>query len=265
MDGAAAVASCLRAHKESSRVALWGVRAVFKLLNPVKSPKEVRKLVEVGLCQAVVGAMKEHPTNHGVQSYGAQAIFSLCWRCDAICAACGAAGACEVVAAALHGAASDFRDWTTTDRLNSALDAAGALAGLPRNSEKLAAAGACGAVVAMLRVNPSRNVPIPLRFILEQTQWCVLDAILALAKHSGARLGAAGACEALVQAVDSSCEGQALQSKALKTMLPLAQHPDNRARLRKADACAIVKRSLDRNGTGNEDLRIAAAAILSAL
>eukprot|EP00611_Tribonema_gayanum_P013644 TRINITY_DN2466_c1_g1_i2.p1 TRINITY_DN2466_c1_g1~~TRINITY_DN2466_c1_g1_i2.p1 ORF type:complete len:254 (-),score=19.50 TRINITY_DN2466_c1_g1_i2:205-936(-) len=234
MDGAAAVASCLRAHKESSRVALWGVRAVFKLLNPVKSPKEVRKLVEVGLCQAVVGAMKEHPTNHGVQSYGAQAIFSLCWRCDAICAACGAAGACEVVAAALHGAASDFRDWTTTDRLNSALDAAGALAGLPSNSEKLAAAGACEALVAMLlRVNPPGDCTHPSRYVLEQTQWNVLDAITALAKHSGARLGAAGACEALVQAVDTSCEGPALQSKASKTVLALAQHADNRARLRK--------------------------------
>eukprot|EP00611_Tribonema_gayanum_P025640 TRINITY_DN5894_c0_g1_i1.p1 TRINITY_DN5894_c0_g1~~TRINITY_DN5894_c0_g1_i1.p1 ORF type:complete len:270 (-),score=22.50 TRINITY_DN5894_c0_g1_i1:56-865(-) len=258
---AAALVACLETHKEGARVALWGLQAVSSLLHSsgghLSLHEKQRKLAEAGACQAVVAAVKEHPMDLQVQWHGARAIAWLVWLCHSNCARLGAEGACEVFTSLLRSVGADLSD----RRAVSFLKVVSVLAELPDNSERLAAAGVCETLVAMLQ-HPSDDLPTSLQDQIEITQCNVAQTITAMAKHSAARLGAAGACQALVRVINTSLERTDMQLSAFQAVLALAQLPDNRERLIAVDVFAALNRSTTQWGYFREDLRATAAAIL---
>jgi hypothetical protein len=201
-------------------------------LNMMYDTDGLERLTEAGMCEAVVAALQHHTGAGSVQGSCLTALNRLASRSGAARSRLVAAGGCEAAVAALRAfpAVADVQRY-----------GADSIANLHGNdsADRLIRAGAYTVLVEAL-----------------STSTCCMHAIAMLAKRQPARteLSKAGACEALVRALQRSTGDPGLgelwsfEWRAVEALLP---DDDNRAKFVAAGVCEAVVAAMQRTASAS--------------
>jgi len=196
------------------------VAAVFAISSLVQyHPGNAQRLGAVGACALVVTTMDKYLPNEGLCEAGCRAIDGLASQHDSL----EAAGACDAIVLAMlrHGKSETIACWGCRAVCSLSADA--------NNRSKLGVAGACEAVTAAL----GRHAGVDLMSAMLQwssgseavAQWgCAAIHMLAINhKDHQQRLAAAGACEAVVRALQKYSDNEDIAQAGCRAVVTLAR------------------------------------------
>eukprot|EP00611_Tribonema_gayanum_P030947 TRINITY_DN8775_c0_g2_i2.p1 TRINITY_DN8775_c0_g2~~TRINITY_DN8775_c0_g2_i2.p1 ORF type:complete len:478 (-),score=81.03 TRINITY_DN8775_c0_g2_i2:510-1943(-) len=301
IDPCLALVSCMSAHPHSVNVARWGLRAVVgslveaQLAGATAFADCQRTFREAGACDAVVKAMRRHPSYVLVARHGLLAILYLAHGTAVNATALGAAGACQAVVEAMRRHASD-----AAVAQYGGFAAGGLACDNAANCSALGAAGACQAFAAVLRkfTTDAETLQLAAASIVFLARWpenqaalpagiceglvSVLQAnilvgheqlveavktVLMLSLESAAyrdQLGKADACQALLAALSTIGDDADMQWLPLAALANLAENDANRERLGTAAACRAVITTMQAHPT-DESIQKAGLLFISTL
>jgi hypothetical protein len=192
--------------------------------------------------QAVVAALRAHPTNVDVQKQGCEQLWDFARYSEEDKVRIGEAGGCQAVVAALRAHP------TNADVQRNGCWALRSLANNDENRVRIGEAGGCQAVVAALRAHPT-NAGV-------QESGC--GALWSLARRSEenkVRIGEAGGCQAVIAALRAHPTNAGLQRSGCWALANLANNNDeNEVRIGEAGGCQAVVAALRAHPT-KADLR----------
>ncbi|KAG5191838.1 armadillo-type protein [Tribonema minus] len=264
-----AVVGAMRRHASAAIVARCGLQVICCLAH--ENDANCSALGAAGACQAVVAAMRRHSSDAIVAQDGVQAIMCLAEDNDSNLAALTTAGACQTAAAVL-------RKFTTkVEVLDFAAVCISVLAQYPQVRADLLAAGAGEGLFKVLEANSEVKelifvavgtlVLLSSDSTMHRAQSCktgagkamlrilcangddaemqgfALSAILALADTEASMevLSAAGACRAVIAAMNAHPTHELVQQNGLFLVSKLVYHSSaNKARLLNAGVCEVL-------------------------